>query len=448
MMFDGLKIFFGGRNRGMFEAENFKRLVGVESAISPEMSAAMRLWKDMYESREGLHLAAALSFEMARMVTLELKSKVLGSRRAEVIDAAYQRVIENIRIPVEKACAKGGLVLKPYISNGGIEVDFIQADEFFPTAFDHNGRISGAVFVQVISRNGEFFTRLEKHELLESGYEISNRAFRSRTKGVLGSEIALTEVPEWKDLAEKLVIANVKRPLFGYFKPAAANNIDQTSPLGVSVFANSVNLIKDADKQYERFLWEFESGERALIANSMAFKRDRDGRPRLPDRRLYRTLDVEDVDFFREWSPTLRQSEIADGLDKIFRRIEFNCGFAYGTISTMDSRDRTAEEIRNSKQRSYSTITDNQKALKNALSDLVYAMDVWCTLLNFAPMGEYSVSFEFDDSIAADRQTEFEEKMKLVDGGIMMPWEFRAWYFGEDEETAKKAVGEKEQMKE
>ena len=55
-------------------------------------------------------------------------------------------------------------------------------------------------------------------------------------------------------------------------------------------------------------------------------------------------------------------------------------------------------------------------------------------------MGEYSISFEFDDSVMADRKVEFEEKRALVDDGIMMPWEFRMWYFGEDEETAKKAV--------
>ena len=55
-------------------------------------------------------------------------------------------------------------------------------------------------------------------------------------------------------------------------------------------------------------------------------------------------------------------------------------------------------------------------------------------------MGEYSVSFEFDDSIAADRKTEFEEKLTLVNQGIMEPWEFRMWYFGENEETAKMSV--------
>lgn len=440
-MLEGFKNIFGGRSKNMVEVNTLKSIAGIETAISPVMAEEMRLWKDMYERRDGLHLPASLSFEMARMITVELQSKVSGSKRAEFINDAYSKVIDNIRIPVEHGCAKGGLVLKPYVAGNGIKVDFIHADAFFPTAFDASGNITGAVFVQTMTEGGCFYTRLEQHSIMNEGYEISNRAFKSRTSGVLGKEISLGEVELWKDMAERLVIANVKKPLFGYFKPAVANNIDPTSPVGVSIFANAVNLIADANRQYERFLWEFESGERALIANSMAFKRDRNGKLKLPDRKLYKTLDVEDVDFFREWSPILREKELADGLDQIFRQIEFNCGFAYGTISALDNRDRTAEEIRNSKQRSYATITDNQKALRNALSDLVYAMDIWCTLCNLAPMGEYRISFDFDDSIVADRRIEFEEKRALVENGIMAPWELRMWYFGENEETAKESIG-------
>lgn len=442
-MFEGIKNFFGGTNKNMMDLERFGSIAGIEPAVSREMAAEMRRWREMYERRDGLHLAAALSFEMARMVTVEMRSRVLGSKRAEFIDKAYSEVIDNIRIPVEYGCAKGGLVLKPYVSDGEIKVDFIHADEFFPTHFDDNGNITGAVFVETILRQGIYYTRLERHLLLGNSYEISNRAFASRIKGRLGSQIELGEVSEWQDMEKELVLTNIKKPLFGYFRPAVANSVDPASPLGVSIFANAVNLIEDANRQYERLLWEFESGERALIANSMAFKRDKNGSPKLPDRRLYRTLDVDDVDFFKEWSPTLRQKEIADGLDKIYRQIEFNCGFAYGTLSTMDSRDRTAEEIRNSKQRSYATISDNQKALRTALTDLVYAMDVWCTICTLAPVGDYSISFEFDDSIVADRKTEFEEKRALVEDGIMMPWEFRMWYFGEDEQTAKQAVEER-----
>ena len=37
-------------------------------------------------------------------------------------------------------------------------------------------------------------------------------------------------------------------------------------------------------------------------------------------------------------------------------------------------------------------------------------------------------------------ETEFKEKQQLVVAGIMQPWEFRAWYFGETEEEAKGKV--------
>ncbi len=439
-MFEEIKIFFGKVIGNMFDKNSIRKATSSEIAVSDEMNTALSVWREMYEEEDGLHLPAAIAFEMARLVTVEMNSVISGSKRAEFLNDTYKNIIENIRIPVEYGCAKGGLVMKPYVSEGKILVDFIQADKFLPTSFDESGNIRGAVFIQTITRDGGFYTRLEKHTFAGDTYEISNKAFFSRTRDGLGNLISLADVPEWHDLAETISIGNVKNPLFGYFKPAIANCVDPSSPLGVSVYANAVNLIEDANRQYERLLWEFESGERALIANAMAFKRDKNGKPSLPDKRLYRTLDVDDMDFFREWSPKIRIDEIAKGLNRIFRQIEFNCGFAYGTISEINDTQKTAEEIRASKQRSYATVSDNQKALKKALLELVYAMDVWCTLYDLAPTGEYSVSFDFDDSIEADRKTQFEEKQALVDAGIMAPWEFRMWYFGEDEETAKKSI--------
>ncbi len=439
-MFENIKEFIGRMRKGMFDKRVIGSAYAADIAVSDEMSCAQRVWKDLYEKSEGLHLPAAISFEMARLITVEMNSRVSGGKRGDFLDKCYREVIDNIRIPVEYGCAKGGLVMKPYVSGGKIKVDFIQADKFFPTEFDETGKIRGAVFVQKRKIGSRYYTRLEGHRIKDGTYEITNQAFCSNNCDYLGKSVPLGEVEEWKDLAQSLAIKNVTQPLFGYFRPAIANTIDSGSPLGVSVYANAVNLISDADKQYSRLLWEFESGERALIANAMAFKRDKDGRPKLPDRRLYRTLEVEDMDFFREWSPELREGELTRGLNRILRQIEFNCGFAYGTLSEVSDTEKTAEEIRASKQRSYATVSDNQKALKNALLELVYAMDVWCTLYNLAPKSDYSVSFDFDDSIEADRKTQFEEKQILVNSGIMAPWEFRMWYFGEDEETAKLKV--------
>ena len=216
-----------------------------------------------------------------------------------------------------------------------------------------------------------------------------------------------------------------------------ANPFDRESPLGVSAFAKAEGLIHDANEQYKRLLWEFESGDRALYVDAGAFKKDKDGKPIFPDKRLYKALDTGQDEFFKDWTPTLREENIIKGLNEILRKIEFTVGLAYGTLSDAQQNDKTAEEIKSSKQRSYATVCDIQNALKNALSELIEAMEAMADLYNLTEDGEINVSFEFDDSIIADRKTEFEEKKHLVSMGIMQPWELRAWYFGEDEETAK-----------
>ena len=216
-----------------------------------------------------------------------------------------------------------------------------------------------------------------------------------------------------------------------------ANPIDGASHIGVSVYAKAIELIKQADIQFSRLLWEFESGERALYVDDMALKRDSTtGKYEIPNKRLYRMLNA-DESLFEDWTPTLREENIISGLNTILRKIEFNVGLAYGTLSDVNYADKTAEEIRSSKERSYVHVCDIQNALKTALSDLIYAMDVLATLYSLAPQGEYDISFEFDDSIVADRRVEFTEKMQLVSAGIMQAWEFRMWYFGEDEKTMK-----------
>ncbi len=439
-MFEKIKDIWRSVRCTVFDKGTIKNAIGADVAMSSEMASVIQLWSDMYTDGGMLSLPAAIAREMARTISIEMKSQITGGKRAEFLNEKYTEVVADIRAPLEYGCAKGGLIFKPYVKDGNIAVDYIHADAFFPLAFNDSGKITAAVFAERIVKGSRYYTRLERHELKGTTYTISNKAYMSLNKSSLGNTVSLNSVNEWSALAEEISLANIKKPLFGYFKPSIANTIDTKSPLGVSVYADAVGLIKEAEKQFERLLWEFESGERALIANSLAFKHDKDGKLRLPNKKLYRTLDVDDVDFFKEWSPTLRGECIDKGLDTILRKIEFNCGLAYGTLSNAQNVDKTAEEIKASKQRSYATVSDNQRALKNALEDLIYAMDVWCTLYNLAPLSKWEISFEFDDSIIADRKTEFTEKQMLVTAGIMSKWEFRMWYFGEDEATAKAKV--------
>ena len=122
--------------------------------------------------------------------------------------------------------------------------------------------------------------------------------------------------------------------------------------------------------------------------------------------------------------------------------IEFNSGLAYGTLSDVQAVDKTAEEIKASKQRSYTTVATIQQALEDALCHLVYAMDVLTTLYGLAPAGDYEMSFKWDDSIVSDRDKEREQDRQDVIDGVSPKWEYRMKYYGETEEQARRIVDE------
>lgn len=409
------------------------------------MKTAIELWNAMYENKSpwltenvrSLNLAAVVSSELARLATLEMKSCISGSERARILSKPYSEFLKNIRQYAEYACAKGGIMFKPYVTRSGIKIEAIHNGRFAPTRFDSSGNITGAVFSQQVIHGGKIFTRLERHELSGGRYAIENTAFVSRNGGTLGRKTALAEVPEWENLSEYAILENVKSPLFAYFKMPFANSIDDSSPLGVSVFSRCTELMRDADEQYSRLLWEFEGSELAVDASSDLLRLNGDSAemPRF-GKRLFRKFETADPDFYSVFNPNIRDVSLINGLNAILRRIERGCGLAYGTISDVRAVQRTAQEIIDSKQRSYSVARDIQKSLENALSSLIDALDTLADLYSLAPRGRILKTFEWDDSFISDRDTGFDERLKMVQAGILKPENMISWYFGCPSEEA------------
>lgn len=417
-----------------------------------EMKNALALWCDMYEdkaywlggSTKSLNLAATISAEISRLVTMQMRVSFDDEQKFMPVKFAVDKLMKNIRRYTEYACAKGGIILKPCVHGDELVIDCVQADSFYPIQFNSNGEITGAVFKEQIYRNNAVFTKLEKHLLLNGRYTIENSAYKSSNPNYLGGEIPLGEVGEWSHLSESLTLDNIKKPLFAYFKMPGANTVNSSSPLGVSVFAGAAELIKEADKQYSRLLWEFESGERAIYMDSAAYRRDERGNPIFPDKRLYRSADTGIDGLFEDWTPTLREESILNGLDAILIRIEDVCGIARGTFSRTDTNAKTATELKLLRQRSYVTVAEIQASLADALRELVYAMCIWSSLYSFTDYGECKISIEFDDSIVADRNREFDERIQLLREGVISSAELRAWYLGENIEKSSEILTEEE----
>ena len=405
-------------------------------------------WCALYENTvpagdgKSLNLAKAIASEVARLVTLELDTAISGGKRARYLNEQYQRAVMKARSFVETAAAKGGVILKPYVDNGKIYVSVIGPENFSVSEFSEDTGITGAVFYERIFSGGIWYTRLEEHKKDDDGYIITNKAYKSRTRGNIGKQIPVSSVLRWRDIKPYCRIKNTQRPLFVYFKMPGNDPSSKDSPFGTAVFAPACDLILDAYRQYSDLLWEFESGKRALYLDESAVRRDEEGRALLPEKRLYRMLTTDNDALFEEWSPQLREESILKGLDRILKSIEFCCGLAYGTISDPADTDKTAEEIRASKQRSFATVTDIQTELEKALTSLAEVMDIFCDIYSLAPRGDHSISFSFDDSIISDREAEFSHRSELLDKGVIAPYEMRMWYLGESVEKARERTGE------
>lgn len=426
-----------------------------------------------------------------------------NTERAEFLNNEYKKLKKHIRRQLEYGIAKGGLVIKPYVLlkddsevltnntveqsksknvtynnkklhyednlntdlekkyNATIEFDFIQADNFYPLSFDANGKIVEAAFIQRRIEKEYTYSRLEYHRLDGNKVTVKNFAYRksnamvnltgsNRLEVDLGIEVPLTDVPEWADLQPVVEIEGVDRLLFAYFKMPEANTIDTHSPLGVSAYSRVVNLIKDADYQYSRLLWEYEGGELAIDVDRDALKlvTDANGNDvtRVPimQERLFRKVDLNAEDTYNVFAPELRDASITNGLNTILMRIEDATGLSRGTISGdpqfISTEAKTATEMKILKQRSYSANADIQEALEDAIKDTVYVMDVYSTLYKITPEGKYEISFEWDDSILVDSESELTKRLQLINAGLASKLEVRMWYFGETENQAKKAL--------
>ena len=397
----------------------------------------LKMYRGEYDYVDGnevvtLNLAATIASELARLTTLEMESVVAD----EDLDQDYARVVRDARKFTEYGLALGDIILKPYPVGERISVDYVTPDMFVPIAFDSFGRLTHVVFIDQIVKKEEainvFYTRLEEHKITPTAYKITNHAYRSESRSSLGESIGINQVEEWEDLAEGADVPGYSSPLFGHFKNPQSNNLDLKSPMGISCFSKATSLIQDADEQYSRILWEYEGSELAIDADTTVLEAS-GTMPKHGDR-LFRNLGLETQkgDFYQVFAPSIRDQSLFNGLNQILRRVEYVCDLAYGTISDPNEVDKTAEEIRSSKQRSYATVTDIQKSLESTLIDLVEAMYAWTYIKDGkTPKGKApEVSFTWDDSLVVDSLMEQKIMMAEVAAGLIKPEKYLEHRYG------------------
>lgn len=440
-MFEIFRKFWRGI-RQMFGYTTLKNIVGKDIALSETMIDAINEWNNELHGKaewitdcvKSLRIEGGICREFADSVLVEMETSISNER----LNKVYQKGIKGLNEHLQDGLCLGSFIIKPI--GAGLS-EFVTADKFIPISFGDDEKPTDVGFLTVKRvGNSNYFTRFERHYLLNGNLTIETKCYHSQSEKDIGILCSLEEVEEWASINPGPVMyPGMNRMDFGYYRNPIKNEVDG-SKCGVSIFDAATELISKADVQAARLDWEYESGERAIHADSRALNK-KNGQMAKLNKRLYRGLDIEDgkdKELLREYSPQMRDEAFLRGLEAYYRSIEFAVGLAYGDLSNVQYVEKTATEIKTAKARKYNRVTAIQNNLMTCLEDFAAALAFYNGLLNSG----YEFNCKFNDSILTDEETERKQDMQDVAMGVMPLWEYRMKWYNEDEETAKSKIQE------
>ena len=365
---------------------------------------------------------------------------------------------EKMQELIEQTCALGGSAMKVWHDmrrdRDGNEIDgtdkikigYAMADQFVPISWD-NAKVNEGVFISRVAKGGWYYTRLEWHTWDGMTYTVRNELYRSdAVKGangdsqdILGIRVPLAEMYPFLD--EETVIP-VGESLFCYWRTPVANNLDDNSPLGMSMYGNALETLHALDICYDSFVREFRLGKKRIIVPARAVRTVVDpitGEARRyfdPGDETYEALASDDPNDLKitDNSVELRVEEHVAALNAFLSILCLQLGFSANTFSFDEKNGiKTATEVISENSKTYKTIKTIQNQLSPAIEHMVrnivdvailYGMEHEGQSVESLAANGYNVQVVFDDGILQDRQTNVNEGVMLVGAGLLSKFTF------------------------
>lgn len=435
-----------------------KEEFNIEPIISQSMEEMIRKCFEIYQGKpywlddadhiKTINFAKAVCSETARLAMLATKITIDGSARAEWLQGQIDNVYFKLRDWVEYGCAYGTVILKP----NGKGIDLVVPGNFIVTDIE-NGEISGVVFVNQETVGKKYYTRLEYHRFINDVYAITNRCYVGDSVNDTSNRIDIAKTP-WSDLSEESFIQNVDGPLYGVLKMPHANNVDVDSPMGLPIFSDAIEELKDLDIAYSRNSKEILDSKRTVLLDSdrllpsggkvantgLYFKNQRESMG-LPDY-VKNVYGNGKDDFYQAINPELNTDTRLTGLNALLSQIGYKIGYSNGYFVFNESTGiQTATGVEAEQQRTIQFIKDVRDKVEGCLDRVIYALNVFADLYDLAPVGVYEAIYSFGDityNLEEDKATWW----KYVISNKAPAWMYFVKFEGMSEEDAKAMVAE------
>lgn len=359
----------------------------------------------------------------------------------------------------ERKAATGTTAYVPYLCNvetdangtitaADVKINYFDALHIFPTAWA-NGRIISAIFTIEARNDGKDYALIQHHKLTQNEdgsnqYIITNKVIDSKGNEV--DQSVVSHIPEFRNIAP-VIETGSDIPQFVIDRLAIVNNAtdDSSNPMGIPIFANSLDVLKKIDIEFDSYANEFILGrKRIFVAPEMMKDVDgefvfdtHDGVYRfLPDGYFENTNDaIHEVDM------NLRIEEHEKAINNDLNLLSLKCGLGTQYYKFERGSIATATQVISENSELFRTIKKHELPLSEALEALIR------TIIRLGEAAgkegldpEAEIRIDFDDSIIQDKDAERKQDRDDVEIGAMSLAEYRAKWYSETLEEAEKKI--------
>ena len=393
-------------------------------------------YNNAYEDMTRINFNAIFSNKLSNYIanesTLSIKE---DNKRAELLNNVLKKIDKSKKKITNRMLGTGGVVLVPYKYNDEllfniipqfrISINEIQGEKIV------NATILSDIQVEKKGFTTKMYYRWTQEEIVGNSLLIQQKYTNENGEPILKPEV-------YKEINDRIIIPNVDRCLFGYFK-SPVDNRKSEGTYGVPITYGCGSTINEIYEVVEQIKREYHLKEAFVGADTTMFKGDN----ALPTNGLYRKINSGDDTFWEVFDPAIRDSSYYARLQELYERLEKQVGTSKGVLTNVETSNATATEIKRAMYDTYTIVEDSREQFEKGLNDFMYACDVLANYYNLGPQGEYEIIYDWSYNLLENSQETWNQLVAGKNNSVIKEVELRQFLIpSETLEEAEQAIAE------
>lgn len=405
---------------------------------------------DMNIEKKSLNMAKTVCEDWADALVNEKLDYTLPDKDKELMQQIFTKNNTNVMLnnAVEKSFATGSgailvgvkdysrtMISKTYLAKEktNISIDYVDVTCMRVLSVERK-QITECAFISEATD----YTDVSIHLLNKSGhYEITNARINNKSKKITKQDTIDTKSPlKW----------------FFEIRPNINNNSFKYDSLGISIFANAIDVLKAIDDLFDGFSVEYVLLRPRIFVQADTYKIIQDGETG----QMKKTIDPYDTVYYllpkddenkhkiQAEVPQIRYDAYVNGLNTFLNMLSKKVGFGTERYKFDKGNVATATQIISENSDFARSLKKHEHLFRQVLIDMIwvikYINNEFTKQAKFSDFKYTDIQIDFDDSIIEDTNAQRERDKNEVQAGLMSNIEYRMKWYNESEEDARKHI--------